>query len=242
MNQDYMNQSEQTSGKDMNLFARIWNVFVSPTSTFEAVKEKPKWVVPFIISILIMGGAMQILTPTVMEESKDKMIEQFEKRGMSDDQIDQALAQSTKWQKYTIVPSTIIVGAISVFILAAIWLFVTNVLSGGAAKYSQILGAYVYAGFIGLLGFLIKIPLMLSQGTMNIHFSFATFMSESASDSFLYKLLAKMDLFSVWGMVVLGIGLAIVGGLKPKKVLPWVIILFVLWWVGSAALSNMSFM
>jgi hypothetical protein len=241
MSQETMNPTGQPTN-DMNIFSRIWNVFVAPASTFEAVKVSPKWVVPLIISILIMGGAMHVLTPTVIEESKDKTVEQLEKRGMSDEQIDQALVQAEKMQKYMIVPSTVIASVIFTFLLAAIWLFVANVLAGGQAKYGQILGVYVYAGFIGLLGFLIKLPLMLSQHTMNIHFSPATFMSEASSDTFLYKLLAKFDLFGLWGIVVLGIGLAVVAGLKPKKVLPWVFILYVLWWVGSAALSNMSFM
>ncbi len=185
---------------------------------------------------------MHLLTNIVIEESKDKTVEQLEKRGMSEEQIDQAMVQAEKMQKYTIVPSTVIAGAIFTFILAAIWLFVANVLAGGQAKYGQILGVYVYAGITGLLGFLIKLPLMLSQKTMNIHFSPATFMSEASNETFLYKLLAKFDLFGLWGMVVLGIGLAIVAGLKPKKVLPWVVILYVLFWVGSTALSNMSFM
>ena len=241
MSQETMNPTGQPS-KDMNIFSRIWNVFVAPASTFEAVKINPKWVVPFIISILIMGAAMYLLTPTVIEESRVKTVEQLEKRGMSDEQIDQALVQAEKMQKYMIVPSTVIAAVVFTFLLAAIWLFAANVLAGGSAKYGQVLGVYVYTGFIGLLGFLIKLPLMLSQNTMNIHFSPATLMSESTSETFLYKLLAKFDLFGIWGIVVLGIGLAIVAGLKPKKVLPWVVILYLAYWVGSAALSNMSFM
>ncbi len=241
MNQEFMNPAEQT--KDMNIFSRIWNVFVAPASTFEAVKKSPKWVVPLILSLLIMGVAMFFLTPIVIEESKDKTAEQLEKRGMTDQtQIDQTLEQSAKVQKVVIAPSAVIAGAIFTFILAALWLFVSNVLAGGSAKYTQVLGVYAYTGFISLLGFLIKFPLIWSQKTMNIHFSPATFLADSSSDTFLYKVLAKLDLFSIWGMVVLGIGLAIVAGLKPKKVIPWVVILYVLWWVGSASLSNMSFM
>lgn len=241
MSFDQSIQTTEPAQKDMNVFARIWNVFVSPVAAFEAVRYKPKWVLPFIVSLLITGAAMYILTPIVMEESREKMVEQMEKRGVPEEQMDTAVERAAQYQKYSIAPSAVIAGAIFTFILAALWLFVTNVLAGGAARYAHVLGAFVYAGYIGLLGFLIKMPIMLSQKTMNIHFSLATLMAESSRETFLYKLLAKLDLFSIWGMVVLGMGLAVVAGLKPKKVLPWVIILYVLFWVASAALSNLSF-
>ncbi|MBN1481218.1 YIP1 family protein [candidate division KSB1 bacterium] len=241
MSFDQPTPATEPTPKDMNIIARIWNVFVSPTSTFEAVRSKPRWVLPLIIILLITGAAMYVLTPIVMEEGREKMIEQMEKRGVPEDQMDTAVERAAQFQKYSIAPSTIIAGAIFTFLLAAFWLFVTNVLAGGSARYAQVLGAYVYAGFIGLLGFLIKLPVMWFRQTMNIHISPATLMSESATETFLYKLLAKFDLFSIWGMIVLGIGLAVVGGLKPKKVLPWVVILYVLFWVASASLSNLSF-
>lgn len=236
-----MSRVSQTPQKDMNVLARIWNVFFSPVSTFKAVRVNPKWVTPFIISLVISAVATYFLTPVIMEESREKIFDSMQERGASDEQIESTVERTEKFQKYSIVPSAIIVGAILTFVLAGIWLFVTNVLAGGAATYAQVLGASIYAGFIGVLGFLIKMPIILSQRTMNVHFSFATFMSEASQDTFLYKLLAKIDLFTVWGMLVLGIGLAVVGGLKPKKVLPWVVLLYVLYWVVSIALSNLSF-
>jgi len=90
--------------KEMNILARIWNVFVAPASTFKAVREKPKWVIPFIITVLISAGVMYFLTPVVIEEGRDKMIEQMEKRGVPEEQIDQAVEQGIKVQKVTIAP------------------------------------------------------------------------------------------------------------------------------------------
>jgi hypothetical protein len=243
MEVDIMDQPSatmQSPEKDMNLVARIWNVFVSPVSTFKAVRVKPMWVAPFIITLVISAVATYFLTPVIMEETREKIIDSMEERDASNEQIESTVERTEKFQKYSIVPSAIIVGAILAFALAGIWLLVTNVLSGGSATYAQVLGASIYAGFIGVLGLLIKMPIILSQRTMNVHFSIATFMSDASQDTFLYKLLAKMDLFAVWGMIVLGIGLAVVGGLKPKKVLPWIVLIYVLYWVVATALSNLS--
>jgi hypothetical protein len=224
--------------KDMNMIARIWNVFVSPASTFRAVREKPKWVLPFIISLLISAGSMYLLTPVVIEEGRDKMVEQMKKRGVPEDDIDEAVEKGINVQKYMITPSAVIGGAVVTLIIAAVWLFVSNVLVGGAARYAQMLGVVVYAGFIGLLGFLIKLPIMLSQQTMNVHFSLATLMSDAAKDTFLYKLLANVELFNLWTIAVTSIGIAIVAGVKTKKVWPWVVLINVLYWVIAAAIGG----
>jgi len=223
---------------DMGMIARIWNVFVSPVSTYKAVRVNPKWVLPFIISLLISAGAMYLLTPVIIEEGHDKMVEQMEKRGVPDDQRDRAMEQGAKIQKYTITPMAVVGGAVVTFIIAAVWLFVSNVIVGGAARYAQILGVVVYTGFIGLLGFLIKMPIMLSQQTMNVHFSLAALMSDAAKDTFLYKLLANVELFNLWTIVATSIGLAIVAGVKSSKVWPWVLIISVLYWVAAAAIGG----
>ena len=222
----------------MNLFSRIINVFFSPSKTFQAVSEKPKWVVPLIISLVLTFGAMYLLTPVIMVDQKSAMEEQMAERGMSSEQIDGAVEQAQKIQKYTIAPVTIVAGLAMTFIMAAIWLFFGNTILGGSSKYGQMLGVVAYSGFIGLLGLLIKMPIMLSQQTMNVHFSLATFMADASKNTFLYKLLANVEIFNVWTIVVYSIGIAIVAKLKVKSVWPWVLILTVLYWVAAAGLGS----
>lgn len=224
--------------KDMNILSRIINVFVSPSQTFQAVSAKPKWGVALVISLLLTFGAMYTLTPIIMTEQKSAMEEKMSERGMSGDRIDQAVQQAQKVQKYTIAPAAAIVGLIMTFILAGLWLFIGNTILGGEAKYSQMLGVIVYSGYIGLFGLLVKLPLMLSQHTMNIHFSLATFMSDAAKDTFLYKFLMNIELFNLWTIAVYSIGIAIVARLKVKSVWPWVLMLTVLYWAAAAGIGS----
>ncbi|RLD12292.1 hypothetical protein DRI50_09270 [candidate division KSB1 bacterium] len=222
----------------MNLIARIINVFVAPSKTFQAVSHKPKWAWPLIISLLLTFAAMWVLTPVVITDSKSTMEEKMLERGMSQDQVDNAVAQAAKYQKYSIAPTTFVAGLIMTFILAGIWLFVGNTVLGGSAKFAQMMGVIVYSGFIGLLGLLIKMPIMLSQQTMNVHFSLATFMADASKDTFLYKLLANVEIFNIWTIAVYAIGIAIVAKLKVKSVWPWVLILTVLYWAAAAGLGS----
>lgn len=224
--------------RDLNLISRIINVFVSPSKTFQAVSNKPKWAWPLVISLLLTFAAMWVLTPVIMTDSKSTMEEKMLERGMSQDQVDNAVAQAAKYQKYSIAPTTLVAGLAMTFILAGIWLFVGNTVLGGSAKFAQMMGVIVYSGFIGLLGLLIKMPIMLSQQTMNVHFSLATFMADASKDTFLYKLLANVEIFNIWTIAVYAIGIAIVAKLKVKSVWPWVLILTALYWVAAAGLGS----
>ena len=238
MSSTSVTESGIQGAKDLNLISRIVNVFVAPSKTFQAVSEKPKWAWPLIISLLLTFAAMWVLTPVVMTESKSVMQEKMLERGMTQDQVDNAVAQAQKFQKFSIAPTTLVAGLIMTFILAGIWLFVGNTVLGGSAKFAQIMGVVVYSGFIGLLGLFIKMPIMLSQQTMNVHFSLATFMVDASKDTFLYKLLANIEIFNIWTIAVYAIGIAIVAKLKIKSVWPWVLILTALYWVAAAGLGS----
>ena len=223
---------------DLNIFSRIVNVFFAPSKTFLAVVEKPKWALPLILSLVVILGAMYVLSSVVVIDSKAAMEEQMAERGMSDDQIAQAVANAENMVKISAMVAPILLGTIATFVLAGIWLMLGNTILGGAANYKQMLGVVVYSGFIGLLGFLIKMPIMLSQQTMNVHFSLATFMADASKDTFLYKALANVEIFNLWTIAVYSIGIAIVAKLKVKSVWPWVLILSILYWVAAAGLGS----
>lgn len=225
--------------KDMNLLSRIIGVFISPVATFNAIAAKPKWLAPGIILILISLGTTYLLSPIISAEQKEKAVEQMEKRGMGQEQIDDAMEKSEQIMKISLYPTVVITAIIMFVITAAIWLFFGNVMLGGKAKFEQLLGVVVYRAFIPTVGMLIKVPLMISQKTMNVHFSLATFMPDSAQDTFLYKLLAQFELFNIWAIIALCIGVAVCAKLPIKKVWPLVAIIYVIWFLVTAGLSGL---
>ncbi|HPG39720.1 MAG TPA: YIP1 family protein [bacterium] len=233
------NGNSTAEAKDMSLLSRIIGVFVSPAATFNAIAAKPKWLVPGIILIIISLGTTYLLSPIISVEQRQKAVEQMEKRGMEQEQIDEAMAKSEQIMKISLYP-TVVISSIIMFVLtAAIWLFFGNVVLGGKAKFEQLLGVVVYRAFIPTVGMLIKAPLMISQKTMNIHFSLATFMPDSAKDTFLYKVLAQFELFNIWAIIALCIGIAVCAKLPTKKVWPLVAIIYVIWFLASAGLAGL---
>ncbi len=224
--------------KEINFLGRLVGVFTSPGAAFQSIARKPGWVIPLLVLIALNLGYMFVLQPVLVNEQQQKTKQSLEEKNVDSEQQEVILTQSAKWMKITMLP----IGAISMFIVvlitAGVWLFFSNTVLGGTANYKQLLSVVTYTSYIGFVGQLIKLPINLTQETMNVHFSLATFMSDDLLKTFLYKFLASVELFNIWTVIALSIGIAVVAKLNTKKVWPVVAIVYLVFFVGSAALGS----
>ena len=233
------NEIETASNENIGFAKRLVGVFLSPTTTFNAVKKQPNWVVPLIV-LLVISLAMTIaLNPVIISEQTTKTIEKLEERGMNQEQIDEAVQKSQQFMNVSIYAFAVVGTFVVLLIGSLIWLFVSNTIMGGENKFAQLMGVNVYRYFIPTLGGIIKLPIMLSQKTLNVHFSLAAFMADASKDTFLYKMLMQVEVFNVWSIVVLCLGIAAVGNHNVKKVWPWVVGIYLAWYLITSGLSGL---
>ena len=236
-----MEQNELTANQkpQMGLFSRIIGIFFSPGKTFQDIQIKSNWLVPAIILVVFSLGFVFLTKPIILKDAKTQALAQIEKQNLTPEQTEQALARAEKITSIMIFVGPAVGSFVVFFILAAIWLFISNTILGGNATYSQMLGVTIYKDFIGVLAMLVKLPIILAQQTMNVHFSLATFMSDSAQTTFLYKMLSKVEVFNIWIIAVLCIGIGVMSKTGAKKSWPWVVLIFVIWYVATAGLGSM---
>lgn len=241
MNEEHtaMEVDQQQPSNESGPLSRIIGVFTSPKMTFESIGRKPDWLIPLIIIVLLSGVMTYFMQPIITTTALQAQQEKMEERGMERDQIDAAAEQTQKVMKFTVLPSAIVMTALSFVIGALIWWFVGNILLGGAATFKLVFAVNVYRSLIPLLGGLIKLPIILSKETLNVHFSLATFMSDELRDTFLYKILVQTDIFNIWSIAVLCIGLAAIYKFKVNKVWPLVVILYVAFYLATTGLSTL---
>ncbi|NIA31796.1 MAG: hypothetical protein GWP06_18035 [Actinobacteria bacterium] len=237
-----MNEQELTENAQspqMGLLSRIIGIFTSPGRTAEAIGAKPNWLVPAIIIILLMLLFTYLAKPVIIQETVTRVQQMMESKGVPQDQIDTMLNRIQTSMGIRMFAGVTVTTALGIFIWAAVWLFISNIVLGAQASYAQMLGINVYRYFITTIGLLIKLPIMLSKQTMNVHFSLATFLPDGQKTTFLYKILMQVELFNIWAIVVLSIGIAVVSKLDTKRVWPWVVLVYVVWYVAQAALGSM---
>ena len=236
--------TEQSSGvnqagaqKPMGILGRLLNVFVAPQSTFEAERQQPKWLVPFIVYMVLMFAWMAIVQPVLVQEQREAMMEQFEKQNIPEEQQQQAMQRAEQWGAIMLWVGPLITQIIMLLIVAAVWLFVSNVLLGGAAKFTHTLSVTAYSWLVVVVGLLIKAPIMLKRETVDVHFSPAAFLTDN--ESFIYNLFKQFDLFSIWSFFIVSIGLAVVTQKSTRNVWPWVAIVYLIYFVGAASFQNL---
>jgi len=81
-------------------------------------------------------------------------------------------------------------------------------MSGGTASFKQLFTVVVHTGPIGVLAQLFTVPMNFAQGSMTSKTNLAVFLPMTEG-SFLGRLLGTIDIFLVWQLVVLAIGLGV---------------------------------
>jgi hypothetical protein len=97
---------------------------------------------------------------------------------------------------------------------------------GGNATFKQVMAVVTHTGVIGLLGQLFTVPLNYARGSMTSATNLAVMFPFISETSFLGRLLGTVELFLIWQLIVLAIGL---GVLYRKRTQPIAISLFVVY-------------
>ncbi len=228
----------QPSG-DLGFFARWANIYFSPKKTFDAVKTRPFWVLPMILLVLLGTGFYFWTAKPRMNDTLEKMRKNENIMAMPAEQRQEIFDRVESQFKSPLWGSVgVLFGIAYFFVAAGILFFVGNIIMGGEARFPQVLGAFVYTGFVGIPEMLVQGLLATAKGTLNTALSLAAFFPPDQSETFAYRLINGFDIFSIWFVSVLIIGLATVYNFKAGKVAAWILPLWILWKVIAAALAG----
>jgi hypothetical protein len=224
---------------DLGFFARWINIYFSPKKTFEAVRQKSRWVGPFLLMMVLATGFSFLTHQARVNDSVQQFKTSERMANLSAEQQEQAIKQMSNplWNFFT--PIGI---AIYYLIGAGILFFLGNILMGGESRFGLVFGLFAYTSLVGVPEMLVKGFLAWAKGTLNTPLSLAALFPADQSETFAYRLINGFDIFSIWFIAVLVIGLATVYNFKTGKVAAWIIPLWILWKVASAALAGLGMM
>jgi len=214
-------------------------IFTSPAKTFASIDLSPTWIVPLALVLAVNLVFVYFANNIILEETLVQQEEAMVERGMDPEKIDEAIAQVEKWTPISIWVFTIIGPPIMLAIVSGVFLFVGNVILGGKTSFKKVLSVTAWSWLIFSLAGLVMLPLVLSQETMQISFSLATFMSEESKNTFLYRFLQKIDIFTIWWIAVYSIGLGVIYKMKTQKITRAVGIVYFIYAVVASALGGM---
>jgi hypothetical protein len=222
--------------EEMSAAGRVINVFVSPRKTFESIDARPAWLLPFFLILLVNVVFILSSQDIIVEQTISTQETEMLARGAEPDEIEQTTGITRKMMQFTVFFGLGFT-TVLLFLVPAVFLFVGNVVLGGSSTYKKVLCVTIHAWLIMSLAALVMLPLVLAKESMLVTFSLAAFLPESSASSFLYQLLSKVEVFTIWFLIVESIGLAVIYKMETKRVATAVFVTYLVYALGASGLS-----
>lgn len=232
----------------------ITGVITEPGNTFESIsknKTKHYWVVPIIIFIvanliaMVLFYADQELYSTVISKQRKNLEERFDKSvkegKMTQEQKSMAMEQAEKFMDpkspfaIAIALGASVIGPFIIMVLVSVIYLVCFKIIKAGFEFTNILNVVGLTFIISSIAKILETVLSILIGNVT-NFSPAFLFSEEKFGNTVYNLISKVDLFSIWALIVTSIGLTIIGKVKTKVMYFFVFGLWMIWSLISAFL------
>ena len=222
--------AEQKEGV-MGPLERIVKIFSSPREVFVYLKEKPDWLLPAIILAIVMVLSVALLFEPVLKQEQMKRFEESSQAGqMTPEQMEEARKRFEGGLGLIMsLVGAFVVNVVVFLLLVSGVLYGIFSLMGGDGKFKQVFSVVSYSSLVGVAATIIRVALMLARGSAEVYTSAALAVPGLATESTLFRLLNSFDIFTIWHVWLVIIGLAIVCGFTTKKAATGVLSLWGLW-------------
>jgi hypothetical protein len=207
----------------------ITDIYFAPNKVFSVLKEKPRWVMPLIIIIVVAALAAALTVNFARETIMTKQEEVLRDRGLTEEQLEQAM-------QFTSGPIAMVSSAVSAaiftVILLLIFALVINLfvpLFGGESGFKKVFSVICFSALVMVPAAILKIILVAINKSPYVTTSLALLAPNLARNSFAYQLFAGFDFFAIWEMILVAIGINIVNNVTRKNAY---ILVFVIWLVS----------
>jgi hypothetical protein len=195
-----------------SLLARAIGVFTSPRDTFGSVAASPKWFGMLALTTVIVAifAALPMTTEAGRQAAIDQQVTQMQSFGMTvSDQMYEQMEKGAGRMPYMTGGSVIVVTPIIAVIFAGILFAIFNAAMGGEASFKQVFAVYVHAGAISALSAMFSGTVNYFRGGMTSVANLGAALPMLPENSFAGRLLGMVDIFLIWYIIVLAIGLAV---------------------------------
>ncbi len=227
----------------MSGLRKIWGVLLEPGKTFSSLNRKPTWLLPVIVLIAMVMISGVLVSDFRMEEARDKIdqnprLSAQEKERIFDRMAEQQAKPIMKLISYVIGP--IVAIFVIVLLVSGILYFGGTVLLGGEASFKKVLSVYCWSSLVAIPGFILKTPLMLLKKSTQIHTSLAALMPSGGDQNLLFKILTHTDIFIIWEISLISIGLAVIYKFSTRKAAGLVVGLYLLYVIGAVGVGLLT--
>lgn len=229
-------------------FGRLLGVLVAPGKTFRSIAERPTWLVPLLVLLLVIGAVWYLAGQRT--DYQDVMTKTLQQSGreMPPEQVEQQIEIMEKAGPLINAISRPLVTAVLLLFSAVVSWLVFKLL-GSDFSYRSALAVTVHTTMPYVVGLLLSIPVILSRTSLGFDDlktgtflqSNLAFLAPEDAPTWQFAALASLDFFAIWGLVLSIIGYRAVSRLSTQAVAITMIVLWLVFvgiGVGLAAMFS----
>jgi hypothetical protein len=213
------------------------DIFYAPSSVYERRQNQSPWPTIFIVTVLLViitALTFNPMAPAIESEMRAVMAKAVAKTPqVTQDMIDKNVSIQMVVRRWAAIffPLGALIGAIFVWIAAKI--------VGAKETYGGALVTITYASIIGVASAIVvgAQALVLDVSTMTspdqLTLSVARFMDKATASPALYMVAKQLDVFGIWGLIVMAIGVRVTGKTSRNQAIAFA----VLWWVVATGVA-----
>jgi uncharacterized membrane protein len=194
------------------LGARAFGVLFSPRATYAAIAARPQALGALLSVVVIVSGATAMFLSTEVGQNAyiDQALSSMEGFGRQvNDQQMNGIERMAPYAAYITGGAQLVFIPIVAVIISGLALAVFNAILGGEATFKQTFAVVLHSYFIVALGVLFSTPLFYLRESMASATSMSIFFPMVDEATFLGRLMGSIDLFRIWWIVSLSIGLGV---------------------------------
>ncbi|NMC45101.1 MAG: hypothetical protein GYA46_14365 [candidate division Zixibacteria bacterium] len=196
------------------IWSTIIGVFSAPTQAFARYNQNPSIWIPLILTVVLVFVFSGIFSPYQSRASLAMMRRSPSIAPEMLQMIEQQSANSGFLQGAATGAITAVIAGILAALLA--WL-VGTFFFGGTTTFKKIWGVTLLGGLIGVAGKLLLLPLVVAKNSVTVSLGPAALYPAKDITSILYMILMFFDAFTIWAMIVTGIGYGVIFAFSRGK-------------------------
>jgi hypothetical protein len=234
--------------KGLSEGSRLTGVFFEPAKTFEDIAARPNFWPPLILIMVVALVYMALYGQHVGWERMIRHQTEMSSRAaqLSPEQRETQIQMGAKFAPIFGYVGVLVGVPLVTLIWSAVLLGIVKGMMSAQVRLKQVFAILCYAAMPGLIMMLLAIAVMFmkSPDDFNLQnplvFNPGAFLDQATTSKFIYSLASAIDLFTIWKLVLVGIGLKVaggralsMGGAMTAAFLPWVI-----WTLCAAGLAG----
>jgi hypothetical protein len=194
------------------LAARLIGVVFSPRDAYTAVAARPRALGALVVTGLIIIAANVIFLSTEVGQNAtlDQQLSVMKTLGVTvTDQMVQQMESRMAYAPYTTAGSLLVGLPLVCAIFAGLLLAIFTAIMGGGATFKQVYAVVAHSTIIGAIQQAFSFPIMYARGELASPTKLSVFFPMLGETSFFTYFLSAIDLFYLWSLFNLSIGVAV---------------------------------